>query len=192
MSSELKSVRNVGSVLKSADDSNNEGYLVMMSQTSHQSYLREKKTWSGRSNDNPRDISPTSSSRIPLQIHIPNTGCWYHKSYTLIQKVGIWLEASCFNSMEILVLRPETLHATDVGKDVLGKGLQKPYLGTVPYVQQLFLYRTFFTSSTTKIHKNQPMDKCLLMITKTKFYLLLWMGDIQPKLIENQQDDSVA
>ena len=30
MSSELKSVRNVGSVLKSADDSNTEGYLVMI------------------------------------------------------------------------------------------------------------------------------------------------------------------
>lgn len=44
MSSELKSVMNVGSVLKSADDSNNKGYLVVMSQTSHQSYLREKKT----------------------------------------------------------------------------------------------------------------------------------------------------
>ena len=28
------------------------------------------------------------------------------------------------------------------------------------------------------------------MIRKTKFYPLLWIGDIQPKLIENQQDDS--
>lgn len=104
MSSELKSVRNVGSVLKSADDSNNKGYLVMMSQTSHQSYLREKKTWSDRSNDNPRDISLTSRSRIPLQIHIPNIGCWYHKSYTLIQREEIWLEASCFDSVEILIM----------------------------------------------------------------------------------------
>jgi hypothetical protein len=71
------------------------------------------------------------------------------------------------------VLRPETLHATSVGKDVLGKGLQKPYLGTVPYVQQLFLYRTFFTSTTKISNKNQPIDKCLLMIRKTKFYPLL-------------------
>ena len=70
----------------------------MMSQTSHQSYLREKKTWSDRSNDNPRDISPTSRSRIPLQIHIANIGCWALHALCIVLDTDVmtdelWLQA---------------------------------------------------------------------------------------------------